>query len=415
MHFSTARLRTRLHTTFTALHYQNYRTYLFGFFISNSGMLAQQTAAGYLIYDLTGSSTYLGYFGFAQGFAFIILALFSGLIADRVSRRKMLAITQCGMLLQAALLTALTFSGVIQAWHVIALTFVQGIIKALDSPNRLSFITNLVDHKDIINAIPLHSTTINSALILGPIVAGVLYNLIGPGWVFLFDALTYIPFIIMLLRMRTTHENDHLVRKHTAAWTEIREGLHYAFSNQIIRLLLVSMVIYNIFGLSIRNLSPAWAADILHGDAQTNSWLVGGIGFGAVMATLIIAGLSFKRVRGKLRFIGGYLYALAFVVMALFQQEWVSILMFALMGLAGLLVTNNTQGIIQTRISDNMRGRVIGLFTMMFMGGLTIGSLLVGYMADWLGEANTILVCGMILLLLTVYLWLRKKELRGLA
>ena len=268
MQFSTARLATRFHTTFTALKYQNYRTYLFGFFISNSGMLAQQTAAGYLIYDLTGSSTYLGYFGFAQGFAFIILALFSGVIADRVSRRKMLVFTQSGMLLQATVMTVLTFSGVIQAWHVIALTFIQGIIKALDSPNRLSFITNLVDQKDIINAIPLHSTTINSALILGPIVAGLLYNLFGPGWAFLFDALTYIPFIIMLLRMRTTHEKDHLQRKHTAAWAELKEGVHYAFSNHIIRLLLLSMVIYNIFGLSIRNLTPAWAADVLRGDAQ---------------------------------------------------------------------------------------------------------------------------------------------------
>lgn len=397
------------------MRYPNYRAYLIGFMISGSGLWAHLTAAGFLIYDLTGSATYLGYFGFAQGFAFILLALLSGVIADRVPRRKMLILTQSGLMLQAAILAVLTFSGVVQAWHVIALTFIQGIIRALDSPNRLSFISELVDPEDLPNAIPLHSIFINTAQIIGPILAGFIYELFGPAYVFLFDAVTYLAFTIPLMRMRTEHEKDHLQRKHTAAWSELRGGVRYAFSNNIIRLLLLSLLVYNIFGLSVRNISPAWAANVLAGGAKTNSWLVAGVGVGSVMAAFLIASLSYRRVRGKLRLMGGFIYAFSLVTLTLLRVEWISIIMFTLMGMASMLVANNTLSIIQTCVSDEMRGRVTGIFTMMFMGGSTIGSLLIGYLVDQIGEPRAILIFGFALLLLSVYLGLRKRELIALA
>jgi len=415
MHLSLSHLKIRFNTTFAALRYRNYRAYLIGFVISVTGMWVQRTTAGFLIYDLTGSATYLGFFGFAQGFAFILLALLSGVIADRVPRRKMLIITQSGMLLQAVILSALTFSGLIQAWHVIILTFLLGVVQALDSPNRLSFISEMVEPKDLSNAIPVHSMIVNFALIFGPIIAGLMYYLVGPGWLFLFNAITFLAFIIPLMRMRTTHETDYRNRQHTPALSELKNGIRYAFSNHIIRLLLLSLFLFNIFGLSVRNLSPAWATNVLQGDAATNGWLVSAVGVGAVLGTYTMASLSYKRIRGKIRGIGGFLFAFSLIILALIKYEWVSLLMFMISGSASLMISNNTLGIIQTRVSDEMRGRVTGIFSTMFMGGSTIGSLLVGYLADQAGEQMAVLLFGLVLLGLSMYLWFRQKELRALA
>jgi len=414
MNFTLPQMTSTLKTTFATLRYPNYRAYLIGFMISVCGLWAHLTAAGYLVYDLTGSATYLGYFGFAQGFAFILLALLSGVIADRVPRRKMLIFTQFGMMIEATVLTVLTFSGAVQAWQVIGLTFILGIVRALDSPNRLAFISELVEPEDLSNAIPLHSTFLNSAAIIGPIIAGFLYTLVGPGWVFLFDALTYVAFLIPLIRMRTTHEQDHLQKHHSAAFHEMKDGIRYAFSNNIIRLLLLSLLLYNIFGLSVRNLTPAWASNVLLGGAQTNSWLLAGVGVGAVIAALVIASMSYKRVRGKLRLFGGFAYATSLITLFLFRWQSISILMFVLMGTASMMIANNTLGIIQTCVSEEVRGRVSGIFTMMFMGGSTIGSLLVGYLADNIGETHTVLICGLVLLTLTLYLMFNKRELVSL-
>jgi len=401
--------------TFTSLRHKEYRRYLTGFLISASGRWAQITAAGMLVYELTESATYLGFLGFSQGFASLVLALLSGVIADRVSRRKMIILTQSLMMLQALMLAALTFSGLIQAWHIIVLSFLRGILGALEGPNRLSIISELVEPEDLSNAIPLQSTFANSALVIGPLIAGFLYDMLGPGWVFMFDALTYLALIFTLKNMLTRFEITDVQRKKRKAWTDLVGGLRYAFQDHIIRLLLISLFLYQMFGLSVRNITPAWASGVLQGGAKTNSWLLTGLGFGAVIGTLIIANLSKKNMRGKLRLLGGFIYTFSFFILALLRIEGVSILMFLLIGLSSMMISNNTLGIIQTYVPDHVRGRVTGIFTMMFMGGSTLGSLLIGSIADQAGEPLAVLLFAFVLGSLTLYILVKQHDLISLS
>jgi MFS family permease len=377
-------------STFAAMNYRNYRLWFIGQLISLIGTWMQSTAQGYLVYQLTNSPAYLGLVGFVGGAPTILLTLYGGYIADRVPRRTLLIATQTLMLILAFILAGLTFTNLIKPWHILILAFLLGVANSFDAPARTSFITELVDRKDITNAIAFNSTMFNIGTVLGPAVAGITYAAYGPAWCFTINGISFIAVIIALLFMKITPVKQ---RPHQAnAMKEIGEGVRYVFANRLILNLIISVGIVSIFGIGLLNLLPAWAKDVLHGDVTTNGWLISARGLGSLISALMLAYLGSRRIRGKLWTAGSFIMPVTLFIFAYVRWLPMSIFLLTIVGWGFMMILNNSQAIVQTIVSDHLRGRVMGVYTLIFFGSMPLGSLFAGSVAEKLGEPVAVLL-----------------------
>lgn len=401
-----------LSTTFASFRHRNYRLWFFGQLISLVGTWMQNTAQGYLVYTLTGSAAFLGYVGFVSGLPSWLFMLYGGVVADRVPRRVMLIATQVVMMVLAFILAALVFTGAIQPWQILIFAFLLGVTNAFDVPARQSFIVELVDREDMTNAIALNATMFNLGAIAGPAVAGILYALTGPGWCFTINGISFIAVIIALMMMRIKPV-DAPVKSHSAL-SAIAEGYHYVRNNRLVLTLTLSVFIVNVFGFGLMTLLPAWAVKILGGDVTTNGLLVSARAVGAVIGGLLIAAYGSRRFRGKMWAASSFLLPLMIVGFALTRWIPLSLLMLLGMGLALVNMLNNSNALVQSRVPDALRGRVMGLYSLMFMGGGPVGALMVGLMADRTSEPVAAMVCAFVLLLFACVIWVIRPEVRAM-
>ncbi len=382
--------------TFTALKYPNYKLWFWGQMISMLGTWMQITAQGFLIYDLTRSPAYLGYVGFASGLPTWVFMLYGGVIADRFSKRKILMITQSAMMLLAAILAVLAFTGLVLPWHIIILAFLLGTANAFDAPSRVSFVNELVDKPDLTNAIALNSTMFNTATAIGPAVAGMAYAIAGPAWCFTINALSFIGVLIALNKMKLKEHVSVVSGK--SAFAEIKEGLKYIAKNKVVRVLMLMVASMSLFGLSFATLLPAWSVKILGGDSATNGFLQSARGAGALSSALFIASLGRFNYKGRLLTIGSIAFPVMMFVFSFVHIIPLSLIIIFALGSALILAMNIANSLVQTLVPDNLRGRVMGVYTLTFFGLLPIGALLMGTLAEHLGEAESILICSIITL-----------------
>jgi len=257
--------------TFAALKHRNYRLWFWGQMTSLFGTWMQMTAQGFLVFELTHSSAFLGYVGFASGIPSLLLTMYGGVVADRMSRRKLLIITQFVMMVLALILAILTFLGVVQPWHILLLAFGLGLANAFDAPTRLAFISEMVDRKDLSNAIALNATIFNSAVVVGPAVAGIIYAAFGPGWCFTINGISFVAVIAALMAMDI--KSDIQTTKRSSTLSALKEGISYVLQQPIILTLTVLIASVCLFGMSLGTLMPAWSVNILNGNAATNGML----------------------------------------------------------------------------------------------------------------------------------------------
>ena len=400
----------RWQETFAALKHYNYRLWFVGQIVSLVGTWMQSTAQGYLIYQITGSLTYLGLVGFVGGAPSLLFTLFGGVIADRLPRRTLLIITQTAMLVLAFILAALTFTKLVLPWHIIVLAFLLGVANAFDAPARTSFVLELVSRENMTNAIALNSTMFNIGTVVGPSVAGLTYAAIGPAWCFTLNGLSFIAVIVALLLMRIKLEVQPTRR--ATALAELGEGIRYVLKNRMILSLIGSVGIVSIFGIGMMNLLPAWAKDVLHGDVRTNGWLVSARGFGSLISALMLAYWGSRKMRGRLWTVGAFI-----MPVMLFAFAWIRWLPLSLVTLLGvgwgfMMVTNNSQAIVQSLVSDNLRGRVMGVYTLVFFGSMPLGSLLAGTVAERIGEPLTVMISAALLMILAIAAWMFLPSIR---
>jgi MFS family permease len=400
----------RWQETFAALKHYNYRLWFGGQVVSLVGTWMQSTAQGYLIYQLTGSAFYLGLVGFVGGAPSLLFTLFGGVVADRLPRRKLLVITQTSMMILAFILAGLTFTQTVKPWHVLVLAFLLGVANAFDAPARTSFVLELVTRESMTNAIALNATMFNIATVVGPSVAGLTYAAIGPAWCFTLNGLSFIAVIVALLMMRIKLEVQPARRP--AALAELGEGIRYVLRNRLVLSLIGSVGIVSIFGIGMMNLLPAWAATVLHGNVTTNGWLVSARGLGSMISALMLAYWGIRKLRGRLWTAG------TFVMPAmLFVFAWVRLLPLSLVTLLGvgwgfIMVTNNSQAIVQSLVPDNLRGRVMGVYTLVFFGSMPIGALLAGTAAGKIGEPLTVMIGAALLLVTAIAAWIFLPDIR---
>ena len=408
----TGKIRSlRFQETFAALKHYNYRLWFFGQVVSLVGTWMQSTAQGYLIYQITKSPAYLGLVGFFGGAPTLLFTLFGGVVADRLPRRRLLVITQTSMMVLAFILATLTFTNTVRPWHILVLAFLLGVANSFDAPARTSFVLELVDRETMTNAIALNSTMFNIGTVVGPSVAGLTYAAIGPAWCFTLNGLSFIAVIIALLLMRIKLEVQPARR--AAALAELGEGIRYVLRNRLILSLIGAVGIVSIFGIGMMNLLPAWAVDVLHGDVTTNGWLVSARGFGSLISALMLAYWGTRKLRGRLWTYGAFIMPVMLFIFA--WLRWLPLSLAALIGVGWgfMMVLNNSQAIVQSLVPDNLRGRVMGVYTLIFFGSMPIGSLLAGSVAEWIGEPVTVMVGAAILLVLAIAAWFFLPNIRN--
>ena len=387
-------MNLKLSQTFTALKHRNFRLWFLGQMVSLIGTWMQSTAQGYLMYELTSSPIMLGITGFASGIPIWVFALYSGLVSDRFSRRKVILIAQSSMMILGFILAILTFTNTVQAWHIVVLALLLGVANAFDAPARQTFVVDMVPKEDLTNAIALNSSVFNLGTIIGPSVAGIVYALLGPGWCFTINGISFLGVITALLMMNVPFTKKAVVQK--SQLSDLKEGVQFAIRNVDVRYLLINMSAMSIFAFSLLTLMPAWATTVLGGDVTTNGMLLSARGVGSLAAALLIANIGPRVVLGRLWTIGGILMPLSLVILGSFKVLPVSLVTLVVLGWALMAIVNITNALIQKHVPDELRGRVMSIYILVFQGSFPIGSLLVGFIAGLYGAPFTIIVSSIV-------------------
>jgi len=398
--------------TFAAFQYRNYRLWFIGQLASLFGTWMQSTAEGFLIYELTHSAAYLGIVGFANGIPAWLFMLYGGVISDRMPRRNLLAITQSIMMILAFILAGLTFSGAIQPWHIILLAFLLGIANAFDAPARMAFISELVERPVMGNAIALNSGMYNIAIAVGPALAGLTYAWLGPAWCFTLNGISFIAVIVALLSMHM--QPFTAANQRTSALGELRDGLKFVAKHSSIRALILIVGAATLLGISHATLLPEWAVDVLHGGVTINGLMLSARGLGALSGALMIASLGAFRFHGKLLNLGLIVLPFSLMIFSVIRWAPLALLTLAVVGWGWIVTVNLCNILTQSLVSDELRGRVMGIFSLTFQGTMPIGALLVGSTAEWIGSPITIFSAAALLFIFAWWVWLRMPQVRRL-
>lgn len=402
----------RVSRTFAALSFYNYRLWFIGQLVSLVGTWMQVTAQGFFIYELTGSPAYLGLVGFAAGVPSWFLMLYGGVIADRFPRRTLLMITQTAMMMIAFALTALVFTGLVQPWQIVLLAFLGGVANAFDAPARISFVREMVDREHMANAIALNSTMFQMATVVGPAIAGITYAVLGPAWCFFINGISYLAVLVALAFMRIDRQEIKVRAKSSVE--ELKEGLNYVLHHSLIRTLILIAGVVSMFGLAFSTLMPAWAVDVLGGDAALNGLLQSARGVGALIGALMIASLGNFKQKGLLMTIGSFVFPILLIAFAFVR--WIPLSLLILVGVGwGFMVLFNLLNVLtQHIVDDNLRGRVMSIYTLTFFGGMPIGALLAGALAEQVGEPFTVVMGAVISLAFSIFVFWKMPQVRKL-
>lgn len=402
-----------LQATFVALHSRNYRLWFISQLVSLTGSWMQSAAQGYLVYTLTGSPAYLGYVAMASGLPAWLFMLFSGVLADRIPRRKLMTVTQSSMMLIAFTLAVLVFTAAIQPWHILVLSFLLGTANVFETPARQSLVADLVERSHLTNAIALNVAMFNTSMIIGPAVAGAVYAVVGPAWCFSINGVSYLAVILALALMRIAPQP--IPENRLPALAAIREGFEYIRAHNLVRMLMGSVCVYNIFDYAMIVFIPAFAVELLHGDATTNGLLLALNAGGAVLGGLILAASSGILRRGLIWTVSACITPIAIAGFAFSRDLPFSLLLTAVIGVTSITVLSNANAMVQSLVPDELRGRVMSFYALLNMTGGPVGSILLGVLADQVGVVTLVLFCSVIALAFAAWAWFGASAIRKLA
>lgn len=401
--------------TFRALANPNYRRYAAGGVLSNTGTWMQRVAQDWLILQLTGGNgIVLGIAIGLQFLPFLVLSPVAGLVADRTSKIRLLQVTNVAMAVPALVLGVLAVTGTAEVWHVLVLAAVLGSAAAFDAPARQAFVPELVDRHDLPNAVGLNSASFNAARVVGPAVAGVMIAALGggasaTGWVMLINAFTYIAPIIALRSINVAHLDTPSISPREPRM--IREGVRYVRSRPDLMLILAVVFFTGTFGLNFQMTSALMATEVF-GKGATEFGLLGTfLALGSLTGALLAA----RRVVIRQRMVVGaaLAFGVANIVAGLMPTYTTYALMTPLLGITALTMITSANAYIQINTDPGMRGRVVALYLMIFMGGTPLGAPMVGWVAEAFGPRWTLIGGGALTIagvLISAALFLRSRS-----
>ncbi|GAA1897113.1 MFS transporter [Streptomyces sodiiphilus] len=360
--------------------------------MSNTGTWMQRIAQDWLVHTLTGSAAAVGITLALQFLPILLFGLYGGVLADRLDKRKLLLFTQSAMGLTGLLLAALTLTGNVNVYHVYALAFVLGLVTVVDNPTRQTFVSDIVGPDLLRNAVSLNSANFQSARIVGPAVAGVLISAVGSGWAFLFNGLSFLAPIAGLLLMRTGELNP--ARRAPRGKGQLREGLRYVGSRPELLWPVVLVGFIGTFGFNFPIWLVAFTDRIFLAEAGTYGLLNTLMAIGSLSGALLAARRGGSRMRFMVAAAGGF--GALLMIAAAAPVFWVFALLMVPVGLIGMTFVISANTSLQMASDPAMRGRVISLFMMVFVGGTPIGGPLLGWLTDTFGPRLGILAGGLV-------------------
>src|SRR5579884_4010343 len=376
--------------TLRALRHRNFQLFFSGQLISLVGTWMDSVAQAWLVYRLTGSSALLGLISFANQVPVFLISPVGGYVADRFSRQKIVIATQASSMCLALALAWITLTNRVQIWEMFVLASLLGVVNAFDIPARQSFLVEMVGRDDLINAIALNSSMFNGARIVGPAVAGVLVASIGEGWCFFANGVSYIAVIVGLLLMRITRPAS--LAREASPLEHIMEGFQFVKRTAPIRALLLLLGLVSLVGMPYAVLMPIFADRILHGGARGLGILLGATGVGALLGALTLAARSGLKGLGRWVAFSCAGFGVSLTAFALSRSFWLSAALLIPVGYSMMLQMAASNTLIQAMVPDELRGRVMAVYSMMFMGMAPVGSLFAGVMADRVGAPVTIII-----------------------
>jgi MFS family permease len=396
---------------FRSLRVRNYRLYASGQLISLTGTWMQRVAQDWLVLELTNSGTALGIVTALQFGPSLLLGLWGGVLADRSNKRRLLFATQAGLALIALALGVLTVTGLVAFWMVLLLALLLGLVSAVDSPVRQSFVVEMVGKDDLANAVGINSTIFNTGRILGPAVAGVMISAVGTGWAFLVNAASSVAVLGALAAMRPSElfPSPAVARKSG----QLREGFDYVRGRADLVLTMILVFIIGTFGLNFQITTALVAKQVFHRTATGYGLLSTALAVGACVGA-VLATMRSKRPSQLFLVLAAAVFSLLEIASGLMPSFGTTALILVPTGLAMLTLTTAANSSVQLGVAPTMRGRVMALYLVCFMGGTPVGAPIVGWLAGVAGPRWGMLGGGVICLLSTLALGALFARRRGM-
>ncbi|MBC7321496.1 MFS transporter [bacterium] len=400
-------------STFESLRYRNFRLFWSGQLISLIGSWIQNVAQGWLVLELTNSSFLLGLVNSVGSLPVLFFSMIAGVIADRVRKRNLIIITQISLTLLAFILGVLTSTGLVRIWHVLIIVFLVGIVNAFDMPTRQSFVIELVGRESLMNAIALNSSIFNAARIIGPAIAGIMVSSVGVAGCFYINAISFIPVIIGLSlingEFRVEREDDS-----RSLLEDLRLGLRYLKSNREVLLIIVMIAVNSIFGMPYTVFMPVFARDVFKVGARGLGFLMASVGIGALIGALFVASIGRYRKKGRILFTGLFSFSTSLIIFSLSKNYILGLLALTFTGFFMIMFTATANTLVQTYTRDDMRGRVMSIYTTFFAGMTPLGSLQAGAISSLWGAPTAVLLGGIINLVMAVTIFIRFSNMKNL-
>jgi len=386
--------------------HRNYRILFPANTISNIGSWAQRVAQDWLVLELTQSGIYLGIVTAIQFAPFLFFSLHGGAFADRFDKRKLLIGTNALGAFSAMALGTLVMTNLVELWHVFALAAVLGISTAIDAPVRQTFAADIVGHDDLPNAVSLNSANFNAGRLVGPALSGLLIAAFGTGPSFLVNGISYLFAIAALMAM---NEKEFFYQERAKSKTNVREGLHYALARPDIYVVMLIVFFLGTFGLNFQIFNALMATKEFGKGPAAYGLLGTFVAIGSFSGA--IASARLERFR-KTRFVilAGGAFALAILVLSILPNYTAYAIFLPICGVTALITMITANSIVQVNSDPAIRGRVMGIYLLIFMGGTPVGSPVIGLMAEAIGIRSTIAACGAICLIATTLIWFKFKD-----
>lgn len=375
---------TQPRTRYPALRHRNFVLIWSGLLVSNMGTWMQNVAQSWLIYKLTGNNPfYLGLLGLSFALPMIVVPPMGGALADRVDRVKLLYVTQTSSLLLAVLLATLTWLDLVQPWHILLTTFGGALLLAFDNPTRQALIPELVPRTDLLNALALNSATYTGAALVGPAIAGLLLDVVGAGWLFMGNAVSFLAVIGALVAMRDLPIREP---RRTSLRDALLGGFIYAGRHTLILVLLLLSAIAALFGRSYQQLLPVFADGVWRTGSSGYGTLLSAGGAGALIGAFAMSSMSEIQRQGRVLVISGLMFCVTLAAFALCPWFWISVALLVVVGITSTVFTTMIATVIQLRVPGELRGRVISLYAITLIGLPSLGALGVAALAGALAE-----------------------------
>ena len=392
--------RGRLARTFSALHYRDFRLLWIGAFLSTTGTWMQTVAQGWVVLSMTNSAFLLGVDGFLSTGPMLVFSLFGGVIADRVERRKIMIFSQYLQMTFAFILGALIWSGNVKVWHIFLLSFLTGSAQSFSGPAYISLLPLLVRREDVPNAIAMNSMQFNLARVVGPVLAGIALSTLGAAACFGINGVSFIAVIVSLLMIRTPQIRTD--EEQGSLMSEMKEGFRFVAHRPTLLMLTFLAFAGTFLGMPIVTFLPVVARSIFNLGANGYAWMMTTYGLGSVTGALVVAATAHAARKGSVALKLQLAFAALLVAFAFSRYLPLSLLIAFLSGMCIVGVISLYSSLVQLTTTDAMRGRVMSIFMLAFRGGMPLGNLIAGYVAQRWSISTALAVNGVILAVVAI-------------